>query len=56
MEWYWDPYWLYFYWKSHLILVGLTLVVVLGCVGMSIHVIRRRMARIVDWRRKYPKP
>ena len=29
MEWDWDPYWLYSYWKSHLVVAGLTIVLVL---------------------------
>ena len=56
MEWYWDPYWLYSYWKSHLIGTGLTVVLVLACVGVSILVIRRRIAKIVRWRRQPPHP
>jgi hypothetical protein len=56
MEWYWDPYWLYFSWKNHLIFAGLPLVLVMACVGVSIVVIRRRIARIVHGRRKHPRP
>ena len=56
MEWDWDPYWLYSYWKSHLIVAGLTIVLVLACVGVSILVIRRRIARIVRGRRKRAQP
>ena len=56
MEWYWDPYWLYTYWKSHLIVTGLTVVLVLACVGVSILVIRRRIAKIVQGRRPPPHP
>ena len=52
MEWYWDPYWLYFYWKNHLIFAGLTLVLVIALLVVSVLVIKRRIARIVAWRRK----
>jgi hypothetical protein len=56
VEWYWDPYWLYTYWKSHFIVTGLTIVLVLACVGVSILVIRRRIAKIVQGRRPPPHP
>ena len=56
MEWYWDPYWLYVYWTFYLIFAGLTLVLVMACIGVSILVIRQRIARIVHWRRKHPRP
>jgi hypothetical protein len=36
MEWYWDPYWLFFYWKSHPIIAGLMVLLVLACVSVSI--------------------
>ena len=56
MEWYWDPYWLYAYWKSHLIITGLTVMLVLACVGVGILVIKRRIAKIVHGRRQPPHP
>ena len=56
MEWYWDPYWLYSYWKSHLIIAGLTVMLVLAWVGVSILVIKRRIAKIVHGRRQPPQP
>jgi len=56
MEWYQDPYWLYAYWKSHLIITGLTVMLVLACVGVSILVIKRRIVKIVHWRRQPPHP
>jgi hypothetical protein len=56
MEWYWDPYWLYFYWKNHLILVVLTIVLVMAFFAVSVLVIRRRIARIAAWRRKHSRP
>ena len=56
MEWYWDPYWLYTYWKSHLIVTGLTVVLVLACVGVSILVIKRRIAKTMHGRRQPPHP
>jgi hypothetical protein len=52
MEWYWDPHWLYFYWKNHLIFAGLTLVLVIALLVVSVLVIKRRIARVVAWRRK----
>ena len=52
MEWYWDPYWLYSYWKSHLIITGLTIVLVIALLVVSVLVIKRRIARVVAWRRK----
>ena len=56
MEWYWDPHWLYFYWKNHLMLVVLTIVLVMAFLALSVLVIRRRIARIVAWRRKQSRP
>jgi len=56
MEWYWDPHWLYFYWKNHLIFAVLTIVLVLAFLAVSVLVIRRRTARIVAWRKKHPRP
>ena len=56
MEWYWDPYWLFFYWKSHLLIAGLTVLLVLTCVGVSILAIKRRIAKIVHGRRHPPHP
>lgn len=56
MEWYWDPDWLYSYWKSHLIITGLTVMLVLVCVGVSVLVIKRRLAKIVRARRQPPHP
>jgi hypothetical protein len=56
MEGYWAPDWLFFYWKSHLIIAGLTVMLVLACVGVSILVIKRRMAKIVHGRRQSPHP
>ena len=56
LEWYWDPYWLYSYWKSHLIITGLTVMLVLACVGVSILVIKRRIAKSVHGRRQPPHP
>lgn len=56
MEWYWDPHWLYFYWKNHLMLVVLTIVLVMAFLALSVLVIRRRIARIAAWRRKQSRP
>jgi hypothetical protein len=56
MEWYWGPYWLFSYWKSHLIISGLIIMLVLACVGVSILVIKRRIAKIVRGRRQPPHP
>ena len=55
MEWYWDPYWLYLYWKNHLIVTGLTVVLVIAVVAVSVLVIKRRIARVVAWRKKFPQ-
>jgi len=55
MEWYWDPYWLYRYWKNHLIVAGLTVVLVIAVVAVSVLVIKRRIARVVAWRKKFPQ-
>ena len=52
MEWYWDPHLLYFYWKNHLIFAGLTIVLVIALLGVSVLVIKRRIARVVAWRKK----
>jgi hypothetical protein len=53
MEWYWEPHWLYFYWKNHLILAVLTIVLVMAFLVVSVLVIRRRIGRIVAWRKKH---
>jgi hypothetical protein len=56
MEWYWDPHWLYYYWKNSLILVVLTLVLIIAFLALSVLVIRRRIARIASWRKKHSRP
>jgi hypothetical protein len=55
MEWYWDPNWLYFYWKNHLIFAALAIVLVVAFLVVSVLVLRRRIARIVAWRKKHSR-
>jgi hypothetical protein len=56
MEWYWDPHWLYFYWKNHLVLAVLTIMLVMAFLAVSVLMIRRRIARIAAWRKKHSRP
>jgi hypothetical protein len=56
IEWYWEPYWLYYYWKNYFIIAVLTIVLVMAFFAVSVFMIRRRMARIAAWRRRHSRP
>jgi hypothetical protein len=53
MQAYWDSQWLYFYWKNYFIFTVLVLMLVMVLLVVSVLMIRRRIVKIVAWRRKH---